>query len=318
MYNRMKVFIEKHQLLSSSQYGFRQAHSTEHAILNMVETIRTNMDRRLFSCGVFIDLKKAFNIVDYKILLDQLNYGFRGIVNQWFSSYLTSRTQTTEINSYISDKEVVNCGVPQGSVLGPLLFLLYVNNIQHCSRKLKFFLFADDTNVLYSHENLKTLELIVNAELNNLFNWLTSNKLTLNIKKKNLVIFRPHRKKLNYLPQINIFDNEQNKNVILEHKNCIKFLGLLIDENLSWKDHIHTLTTKISKTVGLITKLRHIVPNQTLLNIYKSLIAPSMTYGLTSWGNASETLLNKVLVLQNMHSVLFILLKQRSMQFLFS
>ena len=168
MYNRIKVFIEKHQLLSSSQYGFRQAHSTEHAIFDMVETIRTNMDRGLFSCG---DLKKAFDTVHHKILLDKLNYyGFRGIVNHWFSSYLTNRTQTTEINSYISDKEVVNCGVPQRSVLGPLLFLLYVNDIQHCSRKLKFFLFAGGTNVLYSHENLKTLELIVNAELNNLFN----------------------------------------------------------------------------------------------------------------------------------------------------
>ena len=121
MYNRMKVFIEKHQRLSSSQYGFRQAHSTELAILDMAETIHTNMDRRLFSCGVFIDLKKAFDTVDHNILLDKLNYySFQGIVNQWFSSYLTHRAQTTEIISYISDKEVVNCGVPQGSVLGPL------------------------------------------------------------------------------------------------------------------------------------------------------------------------------------------------------
>ena len=159
IYNRMKAFIEKHQLLSLSQCGFRQAHSTEHAILDMVETIRSNMDRRRFSCGVFIDLKKAFDTVSHKILLDKLNYySFRGIVNQWFSSYLTNRTQTTQINSYISNKEVVDCGVPQGSVLGPLLFLLYVNDTQHSSRKLKFFHFADDTNVLYSHENLKTLE----------------------------------------------------------------------------------------------------------------------------------------------------------------
>ena len=116
----------------------------------------------------------------------------------------------------------------------PLLFLLYVNDIQYCSRKLKFFLFAD---VLYSHENLKTLELIVNIELNNLFNWLTANKLTLNRKKSNFVIF-PYQKRLNYLQQVNIFDNEENKNVIVEHKNCIKYPGLLIDENLSWKNHI--------------------------------------------------------------------------------
>ena len=159
----------------------------------MVESIRTNMDKRLFSCGVFIDLKKAFDTVDHKILLDKLNYyGLRGIDNQWFSSYLTNRTQT-EINSYISDKQVVSCGIPQGSVSGPLLFLQYVNDIQYCSRKLNFFLFADDTYVLYPHENLKTLELIVNIELNNLFNWLTANKLALNRKQSNFVIFRPKK-----------------------------------------------------------------------------------------------------------------------------
>ena len=100
MYNRMKVFIQKHQLLSSSQYGFRQANSTEHAILDMVESTRINLDKRLFSCRVFIDLKKAFDTVDHKILLAKLNYyGFRGIDNQWLSSYLTNSTQTTEINS---------------------------------------------------------------------------------------------------------------------------------------------------------------------------------------------------------------------------
>ena len=149
-------------------------------------------------------------------------------------------------------------------------FLLYVNDIQHCSRKLKIFLFGDDTNVLYSQDNLKTLGLIVNAELNYLFNWLNSNKLTLNIKKTNFVFFAHTKKSLITCPRL-IFLIEQNKNVILENKNCIKFLGLLINENLSWKDHIHNLTAKISKTVGLITKLRHnycSYINQTILNIY--------------------------------------------------
>ena len=197
MYNRMKDFIEKHDILYSSQYGFRKAHSTQHAILDIVEAIRTNMDKRLFSCGVFIDLKKAFDTVDHKILLNKLNYyGFRGITNEWFSSYLTNRTQTTQIGSHISNKLETTCGVPQGSVLGPLLFLLYINDIHHCSDKLTFYLFADDTNILYADKNLKSLELTVNAELHNLYNWLTSNKLTLNIKQSNFVIFRPYQKKL--------------------------------------------------------------------------------------------------------------------------
>ena len=157
---------------------------------------------------------------------------------------------------------------------------------------------TDSWMVYLNHENLKTLELIVNIELNNLFNWLTANKPTLNIKKSNFVIFRPYQKRLNYLPQVNIFDHEENKNVTLKRWNCIKYLGLLIDENLSWKSHIYTLTTKISKTVDLTAKLRHIVPNRTLLDIYKSLIATYITYGLTSWRTASKTLLNNILVLQ--------------------
>ena len=144
------------------------------------------MNRRLLSCGVFIALKKAFDTVDHDVLLDKLNhYGFRGIINSWFSSYLKNRTQTTQVDHYISDKAVVGCGVPQGSVLGPLLFLLYVhvNDIHRCSNKFRFYrLFADDTNILYADKNLKDLETTVNNELQNLYNWLTANKLTLNIK----------------------------------------------------------------------------------------------------------------------------------------
>ena len=184
MYNRMVRFIEEHSILYPSQYGFRKGHSTHHAIIDILEAIQSNMDRRLITCGIFIDLKKAFDTVNHKILLDKLNhYGFRGIINDWFRSYLTDRTQTTLTGSHISEKCVCTCGVPQGSVLGPLLFLLYVNDIHNCSSKLKFFLFADDTNITFADKNLKTLEVTVNNEIGKLNNWLTSNKLTLNTKK---------------------------------------------------------------------------------------------------------------------------------------
>ena len=206
--------------------------------------------------------------------------------------------QTIEISSHISTKLNVNSGVPQGSVLGPLLFLLYVNDIQYCSNKLKFFLFADDTNVLYADKDLKSLELIVNAELYNLYNWLNCNKLTLNIKKSNFVVFHPHQKKLNYSPRIRIFDISRNENVTLERKDVIKYLGLLIDENLSWKNHINNIANKISKIIGIIAKLRHYIPSHATLNIYRSLILPHLTYGLVAWGSASKTCLNRILVLQ--------------------
>ena len=186
----MVNYIEIQNLLYSSQYGFRKGHSTQYAILELLNDIQTNMNKKLFSCGVFIDLKKAFDTVDHNILLNKLNhYGFRGIVNDWFSSYSKNRTQTTQIGQHISNKVEVSCGVPQGSVPGPLLFLLHVNDMHKCSDKLKFYLFADDTNILYADKNMKALESTVNIELRNLYDWLTASKLTLNIKKSNFVIF---------------------------------------------------------------------------------------------------------------------------------
>ena len=210
IFKRMESFIEQNNLLSPSQYGFRKTLSAQHAILDIVSTTQTNMDKRLFSCGVF-DLKKAFDTVDHKILLHKLDHhGFRGVINKWFSSYLQGRIQTTQIDSYISARKDTTCCVPQGSVLGPLLFLIYITDIQESSEKFKFFPFADDTNILYADKNLRSLELTVNQELCKLYDWLTANKLTLNIKKINFVIFSPAQRKLTYLPKIMIFDNEQN------------------------------------------------------------------------------------------------------------
>ena len=154
---------------------------------------------------------------------------------------------------------------------GPLLFLLYVNDIHRFSNKLRFYLFADDTNILYAGKKLKDLETIVNNELQNLYNWLTANKLTHHIKKSNFVIFHPYQNRLAYQPKLCMFDNEKNKYVRLESKVYIKYLGVLIDHNLSWKYHIDSVVIKISKNFGLIAKLRHSVPRSILLNIYKSL-----------------------------------------------
>ena len=190
--------------LTTNIFGFTVretfGRSTDHAILDIVNKIESYMDKGVFSCDVFIDLQKAFDTVDHAILLQKLfHYGVRGIVNDWFSSYLINRVQTTQIGSHVSEKQNTLCGVPQGSVLGPLLFLIYVNDIYNASNKLEFFLFADDTNLLYANKNLKSLETVMNNELLKVVDWLTANKLSLNVKKTNYIIFHPYQKRLRWL-----------------------------------------------------------------------------------------------------------------------
>ena len=172
VYKRLKSFLEVNDVFYKSQYGFREKPSTQHAILDIVNKIQSNMDKGMYSCGIFIDLKKAFDTVDHTLLLKKLyHYGVRGIVNDWFSSYLDGRSQVTQIGEYTSEKVINPCGVPQGSVLGPLLFLVYINDIQNSSYLLDLFLFADDTSILYSHKSLQTLEKVVNSELKKVCEW---------------------------------------------------------------------------------------------------------------------------------------------------
>ena len=299
MYKRLKSFLEKRNILFNSQYGFRENHSTQHSILDIINEIQSNMANKLYTCGIFIDLQKAFDTVNYSILLKKLqHYGIRGVVNDWFSSYLSGRMQTTQIGQNISAKEETLCGVPQGSILGPLLFLIYINDIYNSSEKLKFYLFADDTNLIYADKNLKSLEIVVNTELSKIHNWLIANKLSLNIDKSNYIIFHPYQKRPDYVVDLKIYDIHSKMYVSLERKNNIKYLGILIDCNLSWKYHIGYIASKVSRLIGIIAKLRFFVPVNTLINIYKSLILPHLTYGIVLWGQAAKCHIDKILKLQ--------------------
>ena len=183
-------------------------------------------------------------------------------------------------------------------MLGTLLFLIFINDIPNSSQQLHFVLFADDTNMLYADRHLKSLEETVNRELKNVCEWPHVNKLALNIKKSNFVIFRPPQRSLNYEIKLKVTDYSTNISSGLECKEYVKYLGVLIDNHLSWKYHVDYIAVKISKIVGVISRVRHFAPFCTLRSIYQSLILPYLTYGLTAWSQAANAHLNKLLLLQ--------------------
>ena len=191
MYRRLCTFLNNNNIIYDRQFGFRQQYSTSHTLINVTENIRKALDDGNISCGVFLDLQKAFDTVDHQVLLAKLNhYEICGVSNDWFKSYLPNCNQHVSINGYESGLAVINCDVPQGSVLGPLLFLLYINDLNEAIKFYKVHHLADDTNLLCLSNSFKKLNRLVNADLKHLVIWLNANKISLNVKKIELVIFK--------------------------------------------------------------------------------------------------------------------------------
>ena len=182
MYKRLYTFLDYNDIIYDLQFGLRQQYSTSHASINITENIRKVLDDGNIGCGVFVDLQKAFDTVDHQILLAKLNhYGIHGVSNDWFKSYMSNRNQYVSTNGYESGLADINCAVPQGSVLGSLLFLLYINDLNQATKFCKVHHFADDTNLLCLSNSTKKLNKQVNADLKHLLNWLNANKIPLNV-----------------------------------------------------------------------------------------------------------------------------------------
>ena len=289
---RLMSFIENHHVLTDRQYGFRSNHSTLLALTEFVEKVTSAIDKQESTIGVFIDLKKAFDTVDHKILLSKLQcYGIRGLALDWITSYLANRGQYVCYNNSNSELNNIKCGVPQGSILGPVLFILYINDMCEVSKLLNIILFADDTSIFYSTRNIVDITCTVNNELEKLDIWFRVNKLSLNVNKTNVIMFT-NKKQLR--PTVNIVLNGKN----IEQVSHTKFLGVIIDENLTWREQIKTVETKVSKSIGVLYKTKDVLDIQALRTLYQSLVEPYMSYCCEIWGNTYPSRVRKLSLLQ--------------------
>ena len=294
IYTRIYSYLTKNNMIYSKQFGFRSNYSTNHALVSMTEHIRALLDAGDYVCGIFVDLEKAFDTVDHEILCEKLNhYGLRGNVNNLIQSYLSNRKQYVSLNGFNSDIKDIECGVPQGSSLGPLLFLIYINDFRLCLKKSKAGHFADDTFIMYNGKKLKTIETIVNTELNQVAKWLRLNKLSLNAGKTELIFFHSHQHTLSY-DGISIKFNGKK----LTPVDKIKYLGMYIDKYLNWNFHIQHLSKKLSRANGILSKLRHNAPIVTCLNVYYAIFYSHLNYSCNLWGLTTEENLKKIEVLQ--------------------
>ena len=298
---QMGRYLCARNILYIHQYSFRKGHDPSQPVIHFLKNIydALNDNDLNYSMGVFVDLKKAFDTVNHTILLRKLqHYGFRGTSYLWFENYLRGRTQYVQIEDVASEKLKIECGVPQGSVLGPLLFLLYINDL-HLSTNLFTILFADDTTFQHTSLDLNSLFDTVNAELEKIRVWFESNKLTLNVSKTKFMIFTKQRRivdtnglelKIGLEAIDRIGDNFPTTN--------FKFLGHVIDEHLTWRDHINHIHSKISSGNYALARSKYFLPQSVRLLLYNSLVKPHLEYGILAWGGVRNSLMKKIIITQ--------------------
>lgn len=293
---RLNSFLKSMNILYGQQYGFREASSTATAVLEVMDFVYGALDRR--DCGVvsalLIDLRNAFDLVDHALLLEKLHrIGVRGPAHYLLTDYLSGRQQYVRIRDKSSTHRLVTSGVPQGSVIGPILFLIFLNDLSRLPLFGKLFLYADDALLAYDGADDDVNSRRMNEDLEMLHDYLSRNRLALNIDKTKYLHFHDPRKQLSGRVSVSLFDDA------VERVDEFCYLGVYLDSHLTWKRHVDHLSQKLSRLIGVIYRVRDEIPFYALKRLYFGLAHSHLMNMVSLWGNAPATSLKRLQTLQN-------------------
>lgn len=294
---RLCNFLRKYDILSDKQFGFIEGKSTQDAIAELTKKIYHSLDKNKPSLCIFLDLAKAFDSVSHSHLLDCLeDIGIRNTVLDIFRSYLNNRKQCVDIGGTRSEFRKVSFGVPQGTVLGPVLFLIYMNNIFSLKSEGHIISFADDTAIYYEAETWPELKTKAENDLPNILEWLKFKLLTLNMEKTMFVPFGLYKNSIPNLDTLTV--RSENELLQVKGTNNIKYLGIYIDCHLRWDVHINYVVKKLRKLVYMFKYIREILNTNNLIILYKSLVESHLTYGIIGWGGILNVHLKRLEIIQ--------------------
>ena len=283
MHTRVLEFLDSNGSLFENQYGFRPGMSCEHAILNAQNTILHSLSRKQISVLLLLDYSKAFHVLEHSILLKRLeHYGIRDLALKWFESYLTDRHQFVTINGVDSCPRSIQYGIPQGSILGPLLFVIYINDLPNISNLAKFILYADDANIIVTGNTEEEVQLKLMQITTLLIKWVDCNGLALNLRKTHYIVFSSGR--VDY-SKINV--NIAGTNI--ERVSEARFLGVIIDEKLTWSKHLAAVKIKMARYMGIMYKIKRFLPLKVRLQLYHSFVQSHLNYCSLAWGFAAKS-----------------------------